>query len=215
MFKRNIKNKDIDFLSAYLASDKKTFMPKQYYKYIIPPICLVLIFGGGFAFLKIQENGTQEKVDAIKEEIAAFDKDKKDNHTDEKYKQLETNQKQLSALKDNAKKMNSYPQLSYEVVSTILKTVGTLELKTMNYNQENGELKLVVETKRVAQTNEFARALRNTELFEDLKYSGYFENKETNTITSIDPNTGQLQENTETTNLTYTLTVACILREGA
>lgn len=215
MFKSSSKNKDIDFLSVYLASDKKSFAVGQYYKYIIPPVCLLLLFGGGFTFLKFQEIGIQKDLDSVKEEIASFDKNNADNKTDEKYALLQENQKQVSVLKENADKVNSYPQLSKEIVNTILKITNSLDLKTMNYNQQTGELNLVVETENVSQTNEFVRSLRDSGLFANVKYSGYTENKQSDTTTSIDPTTGQLQENTTTTKLAYTVNVACVLKEGS
>lgn len=214
MLKNTQRNRDIDFLLAYKNSDKKPSKTRQYTKYIVPPVCLVLLFGGGFGFLKMQELTMKKNIGNIKEEIAAFDKNKEDNKTNEKYKTLQDNKSLLTSIQEEATKMNSYPQLSKQIVDTVLKITSTLDLKSMNYDQQSGELNLTVETKNVSQTNTFVASLRNSGLFADVKYSGYSENKQGAT-SDLDPVTGVVNENNATATTTYVVTVACVLKEGA
>lgn len=213
MLKNTQRNRDIDFLLAYKNSEKKPSKVQHHMKYIIPPVCVVLLFGGGFGFLKIQESNIKKEIKNIKEEISAFDKNKQDNKTDEKYKTLQDNKTLLASIQEEATKMNSYPQLSKQVVDVVLKITTTLDLKTMNYDQQSGELNLTVETKNVSQTNVFVAALKNAGVFADVKYSGYSENKQGAT-SSLDPVTGTVQENNTNATTTYVVTVICILKEG-
>lgn len=213
MLKNTVKNRDIDFLLAYRNSEKSPSKIHKYTKYIIPLICILLLFAGGFGLLKMQEFNIKKDIEKIKEDIRVFDKNKQQNKTEQKYQLLQENSSLLAAIQEEANKMNSYPQLSKEIISAVLEITSAFDLKTMNYNQKNGELNLIAETKNVSQTNIFVSALRNSGLFVDVKYSGYVENKQGIT-TNLDPLTGSLQTNSATATTTYVVTVACVLKEG-
>lgn len=214
MFSKHVKTKDIDFLQAYLNSTKSSAKWSGRYKYMILPLCMVLFFGGGFGYLKYQEyqldkniNDVQKKIDKLKDEQVA-------DNSEAKYKTFQEIQELRSILKENKEKIDSYPELTKQVTDTLLTLTKSMEIKTLHFDQATGGLALTVKAKQVALTNTFIRNLRDTNLFENILYTGYQLNEETNTETEMSSLTGLLQQN-ETKDTYYLIKVTCVLKEGA
>lgn len=214
MFNKHVKTKDIDFLQAYLATTKSSAKWQKHYKYMILPICMFLFFGCGFGYVKYQEYQLNKDIKEVEKKIDDLkDKQVVDN-SEAKYKTFKEVQQIVSTLKDNKEKIDSYPEISKQVMDTLLTLTKTMEIQTLYYDQTTGGLSLTVKAKQVALTNTFIRNLRETNLFENILYTGYQFNEETNTQTEISSITGLVQQN-DTKDTYYVIKVTCVLKEGA
>lgn len=202
MFKDN-KSKDIDLLAQYHLATKKVTFVEKYSKYLILPIVLVLVIGSSFGYLKIKQNGYEDDIEELKQEIAVLEKEHEDSDYDEKYQSLQELQKEVSRLKKVNKNIASYPVLTENIYSKCFEVTNLGTITSSSFDQTTGKLTLIIETSDVTFTKKIVKNLMDLNLFSNVRYSGYRE-VEKNVNNSI-----YMHSTTPEKLVLYQMTVVC------
>lgn len=190
MFQGKIKDKDINLLEAY----KQKREPSKYeavLKYSAPPIAIVLLFGSMFGFFKFREIMALREIDEINQQIAKIEAEQNADGQQEKYQELQLLNAEFQRLTMLYQNMNSYPELTQEIVNGIFQATGTsVEVRSISYVQESAILSLNLRTPYLSQTDAVIRRLKETGLFADVQYSGYTSSDIVeSSLSSAQPNT--------------------------
>lgn len=173
MLQGKLKEKDINLLEAC----KKKKEPSKYeeaMKYAIPPIVIVLLFGSIFGYFKWQQMQLQNETEEVNAQIAKIEKEQNADGKEMKLQELQDLNTEYTNIQNLYAMMNSYPQLSKEVIDGIFRATGTyLDILSFNYTQESAVLSLSVRTPFISQTDAVIRRLKETGLFADVQYSGF------------------------------------------
>lgn len=174
MFQSKLKEKDINLLEVYTQKKKETSKNEMILKYAIPPIVIVLLFGSLTGYFRIRQHMTQNELDDVNQQIDKIIAEQDASGKDEKYALLQTLKQQLTNLNTIYTNMNSYPELSKEVLNGLFTATGTsVDLKSINFEQDSAIISLNVSTKYLSQTDQVIRRLKDTNFFSDVTYSGY------------------------------------------
>lgn len=173
MFQGKLKEKDINLLEVY---GQKT-EPSKYeelVKYAIPPVVIILLFGSLFGYFKFQELSINKKISDTNDKIDRIVAEQDVDGKQEKYQLLQTLNQQLSSLNVLYNNMNSYPEISKQVINGIFSSASvTVEVRTLSFSQDSAVVLLNVRTPYLSETDQIIRRLKKTGFFEDVQYSGY------------------------------------------
>lgn len=173
MWQKKLKEKDINLLDVYAKKSE----PSKYegvIKYALPPIVLVVLFGSVFGYYKYQELRFESDLAAVKAEITRINEEQNADGKQEKYATLQTLKSTLQAMQAAYTNMNSYPQISKEIINGLFTAAGsTVDIQSVNYTQESADIAISVDTDYLSQTDAIIRRLKDTQLFSDVTYTGY------------------------------------------
>lgn len=214
---RNTK-KDIDFLSVYNAKktvnvDKKTILT------IALPVILILAFTISTLFFVIKNNGLEKDINLLSDQVEELTKANASKNDTSNQKEASELQATLTNLQNIQKALSKYEQIDQATLQAVSKACKNLTIDSTSFNQETGELTFSVTASRVNGCEQTVRALRESNQFASVDYSGYSQeggvSETTETVT--DPTTGETttQTVTNTTPITYKSTIKCVIGGGS
>lgn len=173
MFQNKLKEKDINLLEVY-GEKTEPWKYEKVAKYAIPPLVIVLVFGGAFGYFKFQELAFNKQLDETNAQIDKIMTEQDAAGKQEKYDQLQLLTTELNQLTQLYNNMNSYPEISKQVINGLFTAASTsVDIRGIEYTQESGIISLSVRTNYLSQTDQVVRRLKETGLFEDVTYPGY------------------------------------------
>lgn len=214
---RNNK-KDIDFLSVYNAKktvnvDKKTIL------YITLPVLLILVFTVSTIFFAVKNADLEKDINLLSNQVEELTKTNASKNNTNNQKEANELQATLKNLQNVQKELSKYEQIDQATLQAVSKACKNLTIDSTSFNQETGELTFSVTASRVNGCEQTVRALRESNQFVSVDYSGYSQeggvSESTETVT--DPTTGQTttQTVTNTTPITYKSTIKCVIGGGS
>lgn len=238
MFQHNkLKNKDIDLLRAF--QEKKE--PSKYasiLKYAIFPVVASVLILSIFGYKTYSNYQVARDIKATDAESARIQKEIDNNPNLERYNAYLETQKKTMKYELQYGNIQSYPQLSQGTFDSIL-MASSLRVKvtTFSYVRESQVISLGIEATSANDTELFVRRLKDTGIFDAVKYTGYnrvnkvVETQPTTTpeadtttnqntqeallqalLNATNKTSEQEKQNTETTTA-YTATVLCTLKK--
>lgn len=178
--------KDIDFL-ARLRKDSVSVSEGEKRKKMLIPILISAALG---ILLTVAAGVFYFSQSAKLNELEEYVNDPNNQQTAKEYDELNRTLTGNNAVIGDGKKTEemiaSYPLLNTKIEKTILAAnSGAVTGEITSYKGETGELLIVVEASNVAEINNYVTRLYNTELFVDVVYNGYDENKETDGYSAV------------------------------
>lgn len=204
MFQNKLKEKDINLLDVYAQKSE----PSKYeglLKYALPPLIIAVLFGSVFGYFKVKAHFIGNDLAEINEEIDKLIAEQEADGKQEKYALLQSLKQQLQVFQTAYQTMNSYPQISKTIINGIFTAASTtVNVESLSFTQDSSIIGLNVKTPYLSETDNIIRRLKQTNLFEDVVYTGYTSEEITEEV--------QTNDNTvDTSNMTNEEKTAAIL----
>lgn len=194
-------NKDINLLIPY--NYKESFYSKHRHviKLVIPVVCIIVLFVGGFIYLNLNNQKTQQDVLAMQTNITDLQTELANNNREEEYQLYVTITKNNENLKEMITNIDSYPLLEkYQLISIHSACSSNSTVKTMTYNYETATIDIYIETNDVSRGESIVRTLKSLHYFNSVSHEGYSAHEVTTVTTDG-----------ETKELTYNMKITCVL----
>ncbi len=172
MAKKNLRKKDIDFLSAY---NRKTVEIKESQSKLMPIIIvlLTLSIGGLFGYLKFDEYRLNKELDDINDKLTGLEaKYDVPNYNLEStlLSSLRATTKLLNGAYDN---LNTYSEFDTELLDTILVKPPYTKVISFKFDRTSGTVSIGLQANKVEETEAYVRDLRESGKYLDVYYTGY------------------------------------------
>lgn len=168
------RKKDINLLNTYKKNRESISKEREKMRLMLPGIVALII-----CLIGVGIGGVIYGVNSYKyNQVAEYTTDPSNRAKSDEVIELES---KLAVIASKENEMNltkemisSYPLLNQSVVHTILsKNTGDISGQIVGYLAEEGKLTLDVKAKQITAVNGYVTALKNTNLFSTIEYSGY------------------------------------------
>lgn len=167
-----VKNKKVNFISAYDRDDTPSFLAKNKKLLIVPSVIIVgtIVIASSILISSARLNNQVDKVNSENEEYAK-------QLANEDYERLANYQatiakiQGLSAVVD---KESKNPELHSLYISSFQEGASLgVTLKTYAYNRENSQLSTTFEATSIGAVDAFVALIRSNKRFSEIEYTGY------------------------------------------
>lgn len=193
---KQLKSKDLNLLDSYLKSSKETIDFTPYLKYWLPPLLLVFIFGGFYGIVQFQNYQTSNEISDLNKEASALQEKLAKDPNVALYQEWQSTISDAAYYKNLYETIESYPNLKQGTFNTIANNAyGLVQVISLNYARDSQVVTLQIESATASGTEQYVRALKTSDVFADVTYSGYTSSKKDTTST-----TDQKSESNATTD---------------
>lgn len=178
-------SKDINLVEQAKKKVKKKTAPVKWKRYAVWPLIFLLVFGGVFGFVTFRNRQKTKEI----EELETYINDPDNIATNEAAQELETKlgriSTQLRQIQTVGENIDSYPLMNSSVVSKLEQyaRAKNVSLEVESYDASEGTLGVDAEAADVTQINHFIDSLEDSGLFDDITYTGYTIDEETQIYT--------------------------------
>lgn len=167
-------DKDINLYKALKNVKAKNNNEPGKIRWLLPPVLIVLILGGAFAYLFLQNNRLQKEADQIKAYI-------NNEEIKRKYKESQELQDQQQKLNEEKKRLESfgeiiktYPELNKNIFNKIEEsTKSKIVIFDISYVGASGILNMSASAEDIGSASDFIQSLMSTGLFTRVNYNGW------------------------------------------
>lgn len=167
-------DKDINLYKALKNVKAKNNNEPGKIRWILPPVLIVLILGGAFAYLFLQNNRLQKEADQIKAYI-------NNEEIKRQYKESQELQALQQKLNEEKKRLESfekiittYPELNKDIFTKIEEsTKSKIVIFDISYVGASGIISMSASAEDIGSASEFIQSLMSTSLFTKVNYNGW------------------------------------------
>ncbi len=179
----NIKQKELDLLTAY-NKDHNQHKKNPLQSKLVIPLAIVLVIAGVYSFVLFSNISLQRKVDNLLEEnsqldfqITSIDK--------EPYYELVA----LTETKEDIDLLNNYltalPKMTSDKINAVYDSLATgMTIESVGYNQSSYTLNVGLTARDVTEAERYVTRLKTYSIFPMVSYTGYTSSTSNNLVTN-------------------------------
>ncbi len=164
--------KDINFFERIKKNTPQKQASSAMKVCLIIFIIMLLLLGGTYTYFYIQKMNLSKDINNLNEQINQI------NTQNEGMDQIATKKTRLQALQSYANvatefkaNVDEYPIFDDEFMDSITKVMPS-DVSIITFSYKDGALKLSCQAKKELSPSNFAKALKNLDLFENVNYTG-------------------------------------------